>query len=202
MKISVKNDTPIYVSNGEDARRLLCDYNNNAKKALLLIKNYMKGTFFFGLLCLLLFAACRKKDSNSGLSPSGTNTPTVTLTKATDSVAPLPSLYFIGDFHVVTPMYDTLCKKTVFLMRYVSVDSFVIATQDYLPYRPFAYSGWLIDSIMYGFKRNNDGSYYRRFNNDYTVRLNFIKDSAYIHMWQMNSCPDYSTGDFAGKIQN
>lgn len=162
----------------------------------------MKGACYSVLLCLLLFSACRKKDGNAGLSPSTTPTPTVTPTKTTDSIASLPSVHFIGDFHVVTPIYDSLCKNTIFSMRYISVDSFVVTTQDYLPYHPFAYSGWMIDSIMYGFKKNSTGSYYRRFNNDYTVSLNFIKDSAYVHMWQMNSCPDYSTGDFAGKIQN
>jgi len=164
----------------------------------------MKGNFIFLSIAVLLFSACQKKEG-MGLSDSNTNTnpttnTTITPTQITDSKKPLTIQYFKGDFNVVTPISDSIYKSTVFSARYISVDSFVIATPDYLPYHEFAYSGYVPDSIIYGFKKNNTGSYYVRFNNDYTVNLTFIKDSAYIHIWRMSSCPDYSTGDFAGKI--
>jgi hypothetical protein len=161
----------------------------------------MKRIFILFSIAVFVFSACQKKDG-TGFSSSNINTNSPTIinpASTTDSPKTIPIQYFNGDFHGITPISDSIYKNTVFSVRYISVDSFVIATPDYLPYHEFAFSGYVLDSIIYGFKKNNTENYYSHFNNDYTVHLVFIKDSAYLHMFKKDGCFDQSTGEFAGK---
>jgi hypothetical protein len=100
-----------------------------------------------------------------------------------------------------SPIRDSVYKNTVFSLRYVCPDSFVIATPNYLPGHLFEYSGGG-DTIIYGFRKNNTGSYYKSFINAYSVNLNLVKDSVYVNLHESIDCFDYVDMYFAGKRSN
>jgi hypothetical protein len=163
----------------------------------------MKGYFLLCFLPLFVFGSCRKKESGVELAHSNTLSPPAIQIYPVDSATRPATRYFNGDFRLysgVTGFSDSVYKNTVFSLRYVSADSFVIATPNYLPYELYSHS----DSLIYGFRKNNTGNYQRHFGNNYGVSLTLVlvNDSAYVHIQQMISCPDGVDTYFAGKSRN
>jgi hypothetical protein len=156
---------------------------------------------FIVLVLIVTFSACQKKAAvpaapNTNINPITINS--IAPTPNYDSINVALTQHYKGSLSLVEPVvYNSVYvyTNTIFSVHDIGADSFVIATADYLPFNEFG-SGPFGDSIIYGFKKNDQRNYF-----SYHVSVKFIGDSLLVHMSSKDGCDEGSTVDFAGKRQ-